>query len=272
MKKMIEKGIRLFVYAFTIILFSCGSTDPVIEEKPAINPEDSNPLPKGTVKIMPIGDSLTSENTPGYRGYLFNQLIGDGYDIDFVGPNSNAPSNGGDPDHGGFAGYVIGPGTSNADSWASSGHGNIYYNLDEGSKILNREVDIILLMIGINDFLDTSDHSHYNPELVGAVRLDSLIEKIYTLKPKVRILVSNLTPVGWNMNNFAAKFNDDVPQIVKKHKQKGRLCYFVNVRNNFPWDVKKDIRDDMVHLTGDGYKKVADSYYLILKNILTVTK
>ena len=29
---------------------------------------------KKTIRIMPVGDSLTEANEPGYRGYLYNWL------------------------------------------------------------------------------------------------------------------------------------------------------------------------------------------------------
>ncbi|HOT94064.1 MAG TPA: hypothetical protein PK089_02625, partial [Methanoregulaceae archaeon] len=47
----------------------------------------------GTVKIMPLGDSITKGSTatpeeaqyPTYRYWLWNDLVKNGYDVDFVG-------------------------------------------------------------------------------------------------------------------------------------------------------------------------------------------
>ena len=74
---------------------------------------------KKTIRIMPIGDSLTEANEPGYRGYLYNWLVADSLNVDFVGVNKKMPSNGGDEDHSGFGGFVIGPGASRTTSYCS---------------------------------------------------------------------------------------------------------------------------------------------------------
>ena len=53
------------------------------------------------IKIMLIGNSITENNDPGYRGYLYQKLKNENYDIDFVGTKHSQPSKGGDPDHSG---------------------------------------------------------------------------------------------------------------------------------------------------------------------------
>lgn len=221
-----------------------------------INEDDNNEI----LTIMPIGDSLTEESTPGYRGYLYKMLINAGLNVDFVGVKKSEPSNGGDPDHSGFGGFVIGPNPSKGDEWSSSmGNGNIYYHLDNGYEILSKKCSVITLMIGINDFFNDLDED-YNPENDGAKNLDGLISKIFALRPDVSLFVSDLTPVAWNMTGFAQKFNSEVPEIVDKYVAEGYKCYFVNMRNGNEWDAQKDIRSDQLHLTAEGYEKVAKTF------------
>ncbi len=231
--------------------------------------EITPPPTKRVIKIMPIGDSLTEANEPGYRGYLYNWLKVDSLNVDFVGVNKKMPSNGGDEDHSGFGGFVIGPGASVGDEWShTQGHGNIYYHLDKGYEILSQNCSYILLMIGINDFFNNKEDG-YNPEKDGAVRLEGLVEKIFALRPDVTLLVSNLTPVAWNMQGFGSLFNEGVEDIVKRQQEQGRACYFVDTRNGHVWDAKADISEDQLHLTASGYEKVARSFYSVLKPLLS---
>lgn len=237
---------------FVIALMSCGETN-------GSDIENTNTTSKKAVKIMPIGDSLTEATTPGYRGYLYTWLTNDSIKVDFVGVNQSKPTNGADPDHSAFGGFTIGPGASKV--------GNIYDNLEAGAVIMSKNCDVILLMIGINDFFNISD-SNYNPSVDGPLKLEALIEKMYSMQPNVCILISNLTPVAWNMSGFASEFNSKVPLIVERQKLKGRACHFVDTRNGNTWDAKVDFQSDQLHLTDEGYRKVAGSFYKVLKPIL----
>lgn len=221
-----------------------------------------------TIEIMPLGDSLTEADQPGYRGYLYQKLTASGFRVNFTGVKKSTPANGGDPRHSGFNGYTIGPGPSDGDSWESSrGHANIYWHLDQGYHILDVPADIILLMIGTNDFANTK--SDYDPEKEGAVRLGNLIEKIYSLRPEVTLLVSTLTPVAADPEYYASKFNRDIPDIVREQQEKGHKCYTVDTRHQHAWNIKTDIGPDGLHLSPSGYEKVAESFYTVLSEILT---
>ena len=217
---------------------------------------------------MPLGDSLTEASQPGYRGYLYQKLIASGFQVSFTGVKQSRPTNGGDPRHSGFNGYTIGPGPSDGDSWESSmGHANIYWHLDQGYRILDIPADIILLMIGTNDFANSK--SEYNPEKEGAVKLRQLIEKIYSLRPEVTLLVSTLTPIAADPEHYASKFNHDISDIVKEQQERGRQCYTVDTRHLQSWNIKTDIGPDGLHLTSSGYEKVATRFYTVLSQILT---
>ena len=221
-----------------------------------------------TVKVMPTGDSLTAAADPGYRGYLFQMLRDSGYTVDFVGGHQRMPSDpqNTDPDNSGFGGYVIGPDSSLQDSKRyGKGSASITYELDNHEKIMSLGADIIILMIGVNDFGNNRNTS-YDPRKVGAIRLDSLIEKIYRLSPNVRLIVSNITPARWDLTggNYN-KFNNEVPIIVERQNKKGRACYFVdNCKGDF---IKADYLD-AVHFVASGYQKIAKNFYSVLAPIL----
>jgi len=218
------------------------------------------------INIMPLGNSLTQASEPGYRGFLYNMLDSAKYRIDFVGSKHDGkPTNCGDPDHSGFGGYVIGPNPSKGDDWDPWKHGDILYHLDQGYKIMNNNADVIILEIGINDFFN--DRDDYDPSIVGADRLDSLIAKMYKLSPEVVILVSNLTPVNWDAN-FGSLFNSEVPAIISKYKILGKKIYPVDLRNGINWKMSEDISSDQLHPTASGYKKMAKLFFSDLVPVL----
>ena len=218
-------------------------------------------------RIMPLGNSITENNEPGYRGYLYEKLKANGYDVDFVGTKKGLPANGCDEDHSGYSGFIVGPGPSKADAFVPPYKGNIFENLDEGYKILSTDCDIILLEIGINDFFNSTDTS-YHANSSGAKKLDGLINKIFSLKPDVHLIVSNITPLGGEPN-FAKLWNSQLPAIVAKYKKLGSKCYLANLRNGIQWNISKDLGPDKLHPQAAGYKKMADLYYKILTGILS---
>lgn len=221
--------------------------------------------PKHT-RIMLVGNSITESSSPGYRGYLYIELKSSGYDVDFVGTRLSMPSNGGDPDHSGYGGFIVGPGDSKLDKLNPPYKGNIYDNLDDGYKILSNLCDIIILEIGINDFFNSTDSS-YQPKIIGAEKLDGLISKIFRLKPDIQLIVSNITPVGFDVS-FANLWNSQVPSIVEKYKKLGMKCYLADLRYGIKWDTSIDLGRDKLHPVASGYEKIADLYLKVLAKIL----
>ena len=218
------------------------------------------------IKIHCIGNSITQAAQPGFRGYLFQKLFANNFDVDFVGVKQEQPENGGDPDNSGFGGYLVGPGKSSADIWDPNGKANIYENLDSGFNLMSVESDIIILEIGINDFLRNLD-SNYNPNIDGAVRLDSLIKKIFEYKPNVILFVSSITPAAYD-THIGDLWNSQLPNIVNKYVLQGKKCYLADLRNNISWDINNDISADQLHPSASGYSKIADCYYNTLNPIL----
>ncbi len=261
---------RHFKLVFTLVaamgLCACDAKNPFdsdIEIK--LTGDDTPEQQPKTYKIMPIGDSLTEAADPGYRGYLYTSLIDADYNIDFVGVKQGEPSSGGDPDHSGFSGFIIGP-----DANKYGANNSIMYQLDNDFKIMSVDCDVILLLIGTNDFwnidYDTTSDG-YNPWNDGAIRLAPLLDKMYSMKPNVTILVSNITPLS-NDKGYASLFNSQVPDIVKEQKAKGRSCYFVDA-NSLDWQ-ETDYKGggDNLHFNASGYQKLAGAFYGVLEPLL----
>src|SRR4051812_1096336 len=78
------------------------------------------------VRIMPLGDSLTEGGYnqegqwrvgPGFRGVLYDQLVHQGFNIDFVGSVASGPADLFDRDHEGHSGWRIDQLTSGIAAW-----------------------------------------------------------------------------------------------------------------------------------------------------------
>lgn len=99
------------------------------------------------INIMPLGNSITKGSTgssdlTGYRRYLDLSLIGEGFDIDFVGSLAGGLPNDFDKDHEGHSGFT------------SSQIADMVYDYLEAQRLANTPADIVLLHIGTNDIDD----------------------------------------------------------------------------------------------------------------------
>jgi|GEM_PF-3474107 len=98
-----------------------------------------------TVKVMPVGDSLTMASDPGYRGYLYKMLKDSGFTVDFVGGHQGLPTDpiNTDADNSGFGGYVIGPDASVLDQYHGGvGTASINWELDHNERIMSKGAEV----------------------------------------------------------------------------------------------------------------------------------
>lgn len=193
------------------------------------------------VRIMPLGDSMTlGFSVPtyfsGYRDLLYALLDDEGYQVEFVGTlldtqNPSIP----DPDHEGHGGFRIDQIDSGIESWLN----------------LIDEPDVILLMIGTNDFWQDYQTA------TAANRLASLVTKIAELRPFARILLTTLPPRTDSATLEAAQiqFNTAIGGIVAQQQSAGRQVYFVDIHQHLG---PGDLSSDGVHPNQAGYDKIAN--------------
>jgi lysophospholipase L1-like esterase len=228
---------RLF-RAFTIALTSAlGVTAAIANEPP--------------VRIMPIGDSLTSGVSdvavPGaYRNRLHLLLSSAGYNVDFVGTFADVGNAGlPDVDHQGLGSARIDQIQSSLDGWLNS----------------VQDPDVVLLMIGTNDFWQ-----NYQLATVQS-RLSALIADIATKRPFAKIIVSNLP---YRSDNVAIEteqflFSAAIPGIVAQQVALGRQVSYVDMHS--AWS-PSDLSSDGVHPTAIGFGKMADVWFPAIAGVI----
>ncbi len=231
------------------------------------------------IKIMPLGDSLTSGHDMGayysYRGLLYNQLIGAGYAVDFVGGQSWVTTGGGDPDHEGHGGHTIGPDNSHYCSTTNNVYScepyfyNIYNNVADWLNTANP--DIILLLIGINDFYPISlpfgvtGISRPVTITETPTKLEGLVNYIQSIKPNAKIVVSSLlrNEIGSSGYPTYADVNAKAQQLGNNNPNDN--IFFINL-NAVPL-AGSDFTDGL-HLSAQGAAKVAQGWFSGITPIL----
>ncbi len=127
--------------------------------------------------IMPLGDSITEAYEPSqaYRSYLYNSLKSAGYDVDFVGSQSNTingnPGSGFDTNHEGHPGYTAFDIAAGAAGWEQQSHASIVL-LHAGTND-----------IGSNETIDT---------IVSGI--GSIVDQLRSVNPTVTIVLSKIVP------------------------------------------------------------------------------
>lgn len=192
------------------------------------------------LRLMAIGDSITigGNDTGGYRNILFNNLVSQGYNVEFVGSENEAKTliTGLNYNHEGHDGWTIN-------------------KLSEHSaEILDSvpDPDIILVLIGIEDFIQEDDVEN------AIHRWDKLIGRIAELRPFTHIFASSLTPhrnadICYSITN---KFNNFAKAIVNSHSAASKKATFVDLANVVNLE---DLEDDL-HPSKKGYEKIAKEW------------
>jgi hypothetical protein len=217
------------------------------------------------LKIMPLGDSITYgvSYDGGYRVELFKDFGSDPNKVVFVGSQTNgstylptSPVN--ETHHEGHSGWTI----KNSPELGRSG---LYESTAGWLNTYNP--DLILLMIGTNDV-----NKNYQVS-TAPDRLDQLISLIFQTKPKVNLIVGNLTPIDDAVNQYASDgqsnprvnaFNLTVPGIVQHHHDDlGQNVYFCDIHSRLALN---DLYDGL-HPNAGGYNKMGDAWYAAIQAI-----
>ena len=194
--------------------------------------------PKTSLKIMPLGDSITyGEGIPGYGGYrnlLGAMLESEGYTIDFVGSQKSAEDVLPDADNEGQSGWTI---------------LDIKRGIDSEGWLETYQPDIILLHIGSNDLIGTND-SPYGNSAYAPNDLSTLLDDILIRLPEAHIIVAQIIPTRWGSDSNHQNYNDALLKVVAS---KGPRVSVVDMQNI----LSKSDFTTLYHPSPKGYDKMA---------------
>jgi len=198
-----------------------------------------------TLRLMPIGDSITSgyqsSTNNGYRGPLYAELVNQNDALDMVGSLRDGVMF--DPDHEGHSGYRI----------------------DQVAAVINGPValyqpNLVTLHIGTNDMGQNYQVS------TAPSRLAALIDQILADDPGVTILVAQLIcNADSTVQSRINSYNSQIPGIVQARANAGKHVYMVGMGSLNTGDLK-----DGLHPNDGGYQKMADNWDAAIQHVISI--
>ncbi len=220
-----------------------------------------------TIKIMPLGDSITwgtnpdELNSPGYRRLLDSLLTNAGYNFDFVGSLIGGEPNDFDRDNEGHPGWYALRNTNTSQS--------MFHQLN--NFLTNNPPEIVFIHIGTNDIASQLE-PRTAAEIADAV-ID-LLDIIYNYNPNIITIVAKIIDRDDNYHQKTMDFNTELENKVNSlpsaQKEKIIIVDMYNelgVRWNNPGNINFS---DNIHPSNIGYQKMADVWYNTLINVLPV--
>ncbi len=229
-----------------------GSEAPVPDAGVAV-PDAGTPVvvPIGaTLRVMPLGDSITAEEW-AWRCRLSQLITEGGRNAVFVGSVHNQY----DPcaaDHEGHPGFTISNLSDKVDGWLTTFRPNV-----------------VVIMAGTNDLAWWTAENGTQV----ADRMNSLISKIQTTAPGVRIVVQTIPPQSSaiiapnNVNRqvLVQQYNDRLKALIAARVTSGQLIRLADTNAAL---TLTDLRDGIHPTTQAGIAKVAPTVYNTLVPLL----
>ena len=214
----------------------------------------ANPPPPssgGTIRIMPLGDSITVGVNGGYRDGLWTRLVGAGRTIDFVGSQYDQYTVAPDKDNEGHPGFTIGNIAASVDGWLAS-----------------YTPDYVLLMIGTNDVAWWCAQTGAQVADTNALLIDQILADL----PGSWVVVASIPPLSSSIiqpNNvdraqLGQDYNAALQQRVATRVAAGKRVRFADVYSVLS---VSDLYDG-VHPTQAAADKVAQVWFDALTPIL----
>ncbi|GGK88111.1 SGNH/GDSL hydrolase family protein [Mangrovihabitans endophyticus] len=204
-------------------------------------------MPASTLRVMPLGDSITygvgSQTTSSYRVELRRRLATAGMSVDFVGSRRTGDPAAADLDHEGHSGWTIARISAGVGAW-----------------LRTYRPDAILLHVGTNDLRSRSGAAR------APARLKHLLHQIVSERPEAHLFVAQIT----GTRRYPAQqkrteaFNAQIPAIVASlGSSRVHVVDQSSVRN-------LDIRDAL-HPNDFGYRKMAWNWYRAMETVYRTT-
>jgi hypothetical protein len=212
------------------------------------------------VKIMPLGDSLTSghRHYVSYRYDLWFDLIDAGFDVDFVGTLKNTADG---PNLDWYPEYLTTFDRDHQGQWG--------YQTDELVRIarsssIKYQPDIVLLLAGVNDIWNLGAGGVSNARF----GLRDIIEGIRSAVPGVTILLGEMNPYSGPNAEFLEPLNDAIAIVASELDTTESPVILVDHYTGF--DIASMTFGGLHHnLVGEAW--VAENWFEVLANIMTTT-
>ena len=204
-----------------------------------------------TVDIMPLGDSITVgyPGEVGYRQKLYLDLTNAGFDVDFVGSQSNGT--GFDADHEGHGG---------AEAWEL----NTMLNSPPYYLLPNNPPDIILYHIGTNSL-----YAKGIGPTQAALDANKSLEIIYGFNSSITVILAKIiNTTNSAQNDRTHTYNLLLEEYAQSWSNLGYHIKVVNMTDALNYI---DDMADWLHPNAAGYAKMADVWYDALDDILPIS-
>jgi lysophospholipase L1-like esterase len=234
-KRTIVFGILFAVFALTYTFMYPDANHKVLSE------EAVAPPPQRTVKIMPLGDSITAGSEPeyknGYRLHLLN--IFKDYKIDYVGGYKEGLPSMGDHDTQAQSGACIRATPCTSSMFEQT-----------PSWIRGHTPDIVIMQGGTNDF--SRGREHQDPQIVRNAMRD-WVQSVWSAKPDAYIVVLG-------MPDYQSGYKNWIPVYVAYEKALGRPIDYVSLDGvEIPDGIHPDLK---------GYETIAKRLEPILRPVI----
>ena len=203
------------------------------------------------VKVMALGDSLTvgvgSTRGGGYRAPFWERMRDAGIEVDMVGGKIDGPETF-DNRHQGYAQMPL-------------------HELSAGvfDKVRSFEPDYVLLLAGG----DEVGASHFSPHAFAA-NLDVMIDRIFTAKSEVKLLIGTLPPAKYGRNQGAKRaVNELLRRTVRERAARGQAVYLADAFAAI--DPQREMADAS-HPNDAGYERIGEAFAAVLLPLLGVEK
>lgn len=223
------------------------------------------------IKVMCLGDSITDGfwYKGAYRIELCAKLQSNGYSdkVDFVGPFSNGEGLY-DGAHAGYTGWAIDPFTPDKNP-AYDNRSGISQTVD--SILTDNPADMVLLQIGTNDILSAYEIDGFGGRITALANQilahfddDDDVLYIATLPPMDANDTTYIKPEIFDvetMDDYVNRCNQAIKDAVDDLQSQGKNVELADIASVL---TKADLYDG-VHPTQEGYEKMGDFWYEIVK-------
>lgn len=224
-----------------------AGSQTVQSQEPA---EELSTLSASTLKIMPLGDSITQGdgNHRSYRYFLWKKLLSAGVDSDFVGSQQNNFN--GDPEWPDYLGQAFDRDHEGHWGWRTD---EVLEKLSEWLAL--NQPDVVLMHLGSNDMF------HENSLQSTVEELRSVVEGLRAANPSVMIFLAQILPAD-RKNDQISQLNEAIAGLSQELQQTQSPLFLVDQNSNF--SVAEDTYDG-IHPDASGEEKMASRWLAALR-------